>query len=986
MKNDISLLIIAKNEEMGLEKAVDSCRSFVDEVIIAVDDQSIDKTLEVAKRVADRVIEYTWEGSFAKAREDLQKHAKTKWVLFLDGHEYVSNFDNLAEQLKTDADGIFVKIVMETGFTFYFPRIIRKEIKWNHKVHNTPSTKKNVKYENFTIAHDRINLQAKEGQEIRAKQRTEMLEKELKPDVKKDKKDARANFYLGNLYLDTKEFNKAIPYYKRVVKYGERKNQKWLALFHVGICYNEQGKYLRALYSFWKAENEQPNRWEIAKMLGTTYGLLGWTQKAVEHWVDSFKINTGKFMFNPIPRNDAETWDFISLGFATQGKMEQSKTACKQALREEKENGPGLLTFEKIRILEEVVGTEQAPTTLKDTIEVCFLVYQRPERVKDLMKQLQAQSIQNFRVTIGNNSGKILDVGDFPKDRFSVFNFGKNVGSQARFKIAKETKGNPIIFIDDDQILHPNFVEYNYRQYLKYGKKCILGWFTRTFNNESYWKSAPAVYGEEVDYVATKAMIFDRKLLDDEPTLQDIPKEFEKVEDLYMCAMARQNHEYRMIKIEPYTTEEPDGKDQYPTIDKEKAFSSLREKGFGVIADGIKSFRGFKFKIRKDAWDEQILVDEIDPVYYQMPLNPKVVVDIGAHIGGTSILAASLGAEVFAYEPEKRNFDFLKKNVELNGFKNQIHCIKKGVGNPGKRKIFLKDGNSGMGTFEKISDEGQEIDVVSVAEVFKNIKHCDLLKMDCEGAEYEFIKDLPFEKIENISFELHVGDQKGIVEFLEKHYEVRTIEAVDNTSLIVFCTPKNPTNFVMDFLSNLNVAKNALQQLAIPCFLLNGTLLEAVRGGTELQHNDVDADLGIDEKYQDRADEIIKKMSQMGFKNNLANHYILNGKTKTLQFVKAGHHTDLLFVYKQNSSAYFCSSRRPTLPRGNKEYTAYIYSRTCFDSFEKGKFRGVEFDIPANPKVFLEERYGKDWKIPNANWNYLDQRENPSLQPNFEIL
>ena len=789
-ENSISLIMIVKNEELGLEKAITSCRGFVKEVIISVDDASIDKTMEVAKKFADKVITHKWNGDFSKARNDAQKFAKTKWVLHLDGHEYVKDYEGLEEKLKTDATGIFIKIIMEAGFTFFYPRIIRKEVKWQHKVHNTPKSKGNIKFDNFVIIHDRVNLQTEEAKKIRKKQRTEMITSELGPKAKKDKKDSRANFYLGNLYLDTKEWKKAIMYYKRVAKYENKTNQKWLARFHIGICYNELKKSLHALYHFRKAEKEQPNRWETAKMLGTTYALLGWNKKAIKHWVDSFKINTGQFMFNPILRNDAETWDWISLGFAVLGNTEKSKIACKQALREEREHGPGLLSLEKIKILEQIIGQAQTLINIEHIIEVCFLVYQRPERVPKILEQLKSQSTQSFKVNIWNNSGKELNISGFPQERIKVINSEKNIGSQARFKLAKKTTGNPIIFFDDDQDLHPNFVEYNYRQYLKFGPKCILGWFTRIFNQESYWKSISAIYGQEVDYIATKAIIFDRKIIDKEPLLQNIPKEFEKVEDLYLCYLARIKHNMKMIKIEPYTQEKPDSKDQYPTIDKEKAFSLLRENGWWLLKDGIKNFGGFNFKIRKGVWDEQILTGETNPTYYQIPQNPKVVIDIGAHIGGTAILAASLGADVYAYEPQSENFNLLLENVILNNFSDKIHCFKKGVGNAGNRKIYLDPKNSGMATFEKISGETEKVEIIDIEEVFKNIDHCDLLKMDCEGAEYEFLYNLPVEKIDKISMELHKGDQQKAIIWLKTFYKVETKPAIDGTSLIVFCKRK----------------------------------------------------------------------------------------------------------------------------------------------------------------------------------------------------
>lgn len=978
-ENDISLVIIAKNEGLGLEKAITSCRAFVKEVIVSVDDATTDDTLEVAKKFADRVVAHKWEGDFSKARNSAQYWASTKWVLHLDGHEYVEKYDNLLENLKTDASVIFIKIIMESGMTFYYPRIVRKEVKWQHKVHNTPKAKGSVKYDSFVIKHDRVNLQTKEGAKIREEQRTEMLEKELIPDVKKDKKNVRANFYLGNLYLDTKEFKKAIPHYKRVVKYGERVNQKWLACFHIGICYNELGKHLRALNWFWKGEKHQPNRWENAKMLGTTYAFLGWNKKALEYWIDSFKINTGQFMFNPLFRNDAETWDFISLTFAIMGEVEKSKTACQQALREERENGPGLLPLEKIKILEAVVGQTQTSINLKHEIEVCLVVYQRPERVPEILKQLASQTIQNFKVNIWNNTKKDLDISNFPADRIKVSNTLENVGSKARFYLAKKTTGNPIIFIDDDQDLNTCFVEYNYRQYLKFGPKCILGWFTRTFKAKGYWQSSPAKTGDFVDYIATKAMIFDRKIIDEEPLLQNIPTEFEKVEDLYMCYIARMKHNMKMIKIGRYTSEKPDGKDQWSKIDKEKAFRLLRQKSWWLLSDGIEIFGGFKFKIRKGVWDEQILTGEMNPSYYQIPQNPKVVVDIGAHIGGTAILAASLGADVYAYEPDPENFDLLIENIKLNNLENKIHCFKEGVGIPGKRKMYSNPKNSGMGTFEKISGVEQEIDIISPTEVFKDIEHCDLLKMDCEGAEYEFINFLPFPKIENISFELHKGKQREVINLLKKHYEVKTTPAIDGTSLIVFCTPKNPVSPIFDYLLTL---KKICGKLNVDFALANGTVFSIYRDGDFFKDDQNDIDVIIHEKFSGLIRQVITELKKEGF--ILTRRFDYEKKIRHVALEKNGIHIDILVTFKKGEEAYFIG---PPKPVSNMPYTAFVYPFRCFEKYDIINFRGVDFNTPHDVEGFLSARYGKDWKTPNP-WGpmgHLNTKLSPSLRPNYEI-
>ena len=223
----------------------------------------------------------------------------------------------------------------------------------------------------------------------------------------------------------------------------------------------------------------------------------------------------------------------------------------------------------------------------ENMIEVCLLIYQRFQRLPEILKQLKAQTIQTFKVNIWNNSGEKLDVSDFPKDRIMVINSEKNVGSQVRFKLAKQTVGNPIIFFDDDESLKPNFIEYHYNQYLKFGPGCILGYHIRVFKKERYWRSGRASYGQEVDYVGCARMVLDREIFDKEPLLQDIPEPFVEVEDLYLCYLARMKHGMKMIKIDPASHTVVDGKDMYLRLldYKETAFKELRKLGWWLLRD-----------------------------------------------------------------------------------------------------------------------------------------------------------------------------------------------------------------------------------------------------------------------------------------------------------------------------------------------------------------------------------------------------------------
>ena len=76
----------------------------------------------------------------------------------------------------------------------------------------------------------------------------------------------------------------------------------------------------------------------------------------------------------------------------------------------------------------------------------------------------------------------------------------------------------------------------------------------------------------------------------------------------------------------------------------------------------------------------------------------NVVVDIGANIGYFTLIFSRLvgrKGEVFAFEPEPNNFNLLKKNIEINDYKN-VNLINKAVSNKsGKIELYLDDVNTG---------------------------------------------------------------------------------------------------------------------------------------------------------------------------------------------------------------------------------------------------------------------------------------------------
>ena len=129
----------------------------------------------------------------------------------------------------------------------------------------------------------------------------------------------------------------------------------------------------------------------------------------------------------------------------------------------------------------------------------------------------------------------------------------------------------------------------------------------------------------------------------------------------------------------------------------------------------------------------------------------NTVVDLGANIGYFTLLAAKIVGEkgkVFAFEPEPKNYSYLKKNIEINNYRN-VTAFQKAVSDKnGKAKLYICDYDSGHHTINQsrgleaysrgreIKIEEMNIETTRLDDFFKGKEELiDVIKMDVEGAE-----------------------------------------------------------------------------------------------------------------------------------------------------------------------------------------------------------------------------------------------------------
>jgi len=164
-------------------------------------------------------------------------------------------------------------------------------------------------------------------------------------------------------------------------------------------------------------------------------------------------------------------------------------------------------------------------------------------------------------------------------------------------------------------------------------------------------------------------------------------------------------------------------------------------------------------------------INKIQPI-----INNGIVLEIGAHKGFFTLLAASFANKVIAFEPDKENFKYLDFNIKRNEAKNVIPVKKAVFATAGEKSFNISNVTGARHTFyqSEFSGKGKEVQVecTTLNSIFKDysLESINLLKLDCEGSEYDIIYNCDkslFAKIDAIAMEIHEIDD-DLVKFLEK--------------------------------------------------------------------------------------------------------------------------------------------------------------------------------------------------------------------------
>lgn len=156
--------------------------------------------------------------------------------------------------------------------------------------------------------------------------------------------------------------------------------------------------------------------------------------------------------------------------------------------------------------------------------------------------------------------------------------------------------------------------------------------------------------------------------------------------------------------------------------------------------------------------------------------------------------------------------------------------------------------------------------------------------------------------------------------------------------------------------ANLSNAYDCLVSAGVTAFLVDGTLLGAVREGQFLAH-DRDIDLGVfEETYTPRA---VAAFRRAGF--TVHRQYGTRAVGYEISFRRHDVKVDVFLYYLADGFRFHAAwpKRKPPI-------------RYAYVPFELKPiaFCGRDYMAPSPPEDFLERKYGADWRIPVTEWDW----------------
>lgn len=289
----LTLSMIVKNEEANLPRVLSTISTICDEIIV-VDTGSVDKTVEIARSFGADVRFMEWENDFAKARNLSIKDAKSDWILWLDGDDFVpeESLPYIKELVQREGDCVYAFTVKNerpdgTGTEFLQARLFpnHKGLLFERPVHEQvmlSALRKGLAMVPSKAFVEHHGYADPEEMKVKAERNVKILEANLE----QYGNDPVTFVEIGDSYSIMEDRDLADTWYRKTVElpnaetqFPDVVSQAWMGL---GNSANIQKRYTEAERCFSKVVELCPGRIDLFYNLAVTYERQGDLDKAVK--------------------------------------------------------------------------------------------------------------------------------------------------------------------------------------------------------------------------------------------------------------------------------------------------------------------------------------------------------------------------------------------------------------------------------------------------------------------------------------------------------------------------------------------------------------------------------------------------------------------------------------------------------------------------------------------------------------------------------
>ncbi len=215
---------------------------------------------------------------------------------------------------------------------------------------------------------------------------------------------------------------------------------------------------------------------------------------------------------------------------------------------------------------------------------------------------------------------------------------------------------------------------------------------------------------------------------------------------------------------------------------------------------------GRRILLRPGTTDTQVYMEVFTFGEYDFsyPSHAKVIVDVGANVGITTLWfhQSFPGAHILAIEPDAQNYEMLLRNTgsvsnvttrraAIWSTRTNLHLLDQGKGSWGYVTTDSQLSQSPSGSWEGGSPNSSTVvEGYTMEEIIEDegLDHIDILKVDIEGSEREMFKDPSgwIDRVGSIVIELHEEMAPGVTDlFRDATSCFRTRFRRGNTEMVI---------------------------------------------------------------------------------------------------------------------------------------------------------------------------------------------------------